>query len=536
MTTSTLNHAGLVEKLFQFTSRRAVIGHAVGESDFVIATLQQLTFLQPAGVVLNGHEFKSAKYTNLQKLQPDTSLAPASQDIAYLLKYVHCVRGVQMLETYIEQVALLCARVSEMTAEQINQLAGHVKNVTLLTADAKPLQIIAAYDKNLLAKFNLPQTITAQLPAPLSLLLPRISSADNSAYDQQNNADYLQHSLVQELSQFNPQQQAGLRINRAVVQGNNTDYLTALNTFLADYQLSGVADIQLGAANVLTTLRFEPVASEPAAQQDFVSIIMSCFNAADTVEYAVRSLLQQTHGHFELLVCDDNSTDNSLAILQRIASEDARVVVYQSKANQGTYNIRNSLLQQAKGEYITFHDSDDVAHPQRLAEQLNHLTEKQLLVSSGRWVRVAPEGNFTFFFDGLFMRFCVVSTMVHRSVFNRVPKFRSSFVSADTEFYENCLLLLGHDKVAVLDKPLVFGLWGDGSLTQIAQLKAGHNGFVAAPRRAYSEITARQRMLGAQVVSDDQVDNVLKQQHIYRQPTGVALVFSRENTAAVQTL
>lgn len=524
MTTTKLNHAGLAEKLCEFSSRRERIGSSVGESDFIIAKLQQLTFLQPAGVVLNGHEFKSAKYTNLQKLKPDAALAPTSQDIGYLLKYVHSVRGVQMLETYIEHVKQLCSRIAQMTDEQINQLAGHVKNITLLTADAQLLTMLADYDKSLLARFNLPFTIKAQLPAPLANALPSSSSSENKAYDQQHNKAYLQHTLATELGKFNPQQQAGLLINRAVVQGNNADYVSALNSFLADYQLSGVADIQLGAANVLNTLRFNPVNVQPAAQQQFVSIIMSCFNTADTVEYAVRSLLRQTHSHFELLVCDDNSTDNSLAILQRLAREDARIMVYQSIANQGTYNIRNSLLQQAKGEYITFHDSDDVAHPQRLTEQLNHITTKQLLVSSGRWVRVAPDGQFTFFFDGLFLRFCVVSTMVHRSVFNRVPKFRSSFVSADTEFYENCLMLLGHDKVAVLDKPLVFGLWGEGSLTQIEQLKAGHNGFVAAARRAYSEITARQRMQGALLVSDEEVDNVLQQQQIYRQYAGVQLL------------
>ena len=536
MTISGFTHAALVNKLQAFRERLGSIGQPVGESDFIIAKLQQLTFLQPAGEVLNGHEFKSAKYTNLQKLTPGGSLAPTAQDIAYLLKYAHCVRGAQLSETYIQQVKLLCQRIADMTPEQLNTFLGHVKNVTLTTADAGVLQLVASYDPLLLANVNLPEAIKAQFPEALASLIPTKATAENTAYDRQDDVDYLLQTLPGELSRFNPQQQFGLLLNRAVLEGNDSDYLKTLNDLLAHYQLSGVADVQLSRPNVLDSLRFSRADVKASAHDDFISIIMSCFNAEDTIEYAVRSLLTQTHRHFELLVCDDNSSDKTLSILQAIAATDSRVVVYQSKANQGTYNIRNSLLEKAKGEYITFHDSDDVAHPQRLAQQLSHIKDKALLVSSSRWIRVAPDGKFTFFFDGQILRFCVVSTMVQRSVFNVVPKFRSSFVSADTEFYENCLMLLGHDKVAVLDKPLVFGLWGEGSLTQIEQLKAGHNGFVAAPRRAYSDIAARQRVLGAQVVSDDQVDNVLKQQHIYRQPAGVALVYSRENSAAVKTL
>ena len=81
--------------------------------------------------------------------------------------------------------------------------------------------------------------------------------------------------------------------------------------------------------------------------------------------------------------------------------------------------------------------------------------------------------------------------------------------------------MLGAENVKVLDEPLILGLWGDGSLTKRPGLAAENTGCVAPRRRAYSDIAARQRVIGSHIVSDEDVDHVLIDQGIYREYHGV---------------
>jgi hypothetical protein len=110
--------------------------------------------------------------------------------------------------------------------------------------------------------------------------------------------------------------------------------------------------------------------------------------------------------------------------------------------------------------------------------------------------------------------------MLKRDAFCRVGEFRQSLVAADTEFYEKMLSLYGEDNIVKVDKPLIFGLWGDGSLTKASNLTAENNGFVAKRRRAFSDIAARQRVLGKAIIPDCIVNDILKENSIYRANRG----------------
>lgn len=92
------------------------------------------------------------------------------------------------------------------------------------------------------------------------------------------------------------------------------------------------------------------------------SIIMAAYNAEDTIEEAVSSARSQTLGDFELIVIDDGSTDRTPSILDQLAREDARLrVIHQ--ANAGANPTRNRALAAARGEFVTFLDSDDLKLP-----------------------------------------------------------------------------------------------------------------------------------------------------------------------------
>lgn len=93
-----------------------------------------------------------------------------------------------------------------------------------------------------------------------------------------------------------------------------------------------------------------------------VSVVMPVYNTEPYVRDAVESVLNQTLNDIEILLINDGSTDNGLAILEELKSEDSRVRLY-TQSNQGLSRTRNRGLEEACGEYIYFMDSDDLIDP-----------------------------------------------------------------------------------------------------------------------------------------------------------------------------
>lgn len=105
----------------------------------------------------------------------------------------------------------------------------------------------------------------------------------------------------------------------------------------------------------------------------FVSVIMAAYNAEETIEAAIRSILLQTHDNFELIICDDASTDNTWCLMRSLADEDSRIRLIRQEKNRGSAVARNRCLSQAQGEYIAIMDADDLCSENRLAVQVSFL-------------------------------------------------------------------------------------------------------------------------------------------------------------------
>lgn len=105
----------------------------------------------------------------------------------------------------------------------------------------------------------------------------------------------------------------------------------------------------------------------------FVSVIMAAYNAEETIEAAIRSILLQTHDNFELIICDDASTDNTWCLMRSLADEDSRIRLIRQGKNRGSAVARNRCLSQAQGEYIAIMDADDLCSKNRLAVQVSFL-------------------------------------------------------------------------------------------------------------------------------------------------------------------
>lgn len=106
-----------------------------------------------------------------------------------------------------------------------------------------------------------------------------------------------------------------------------------------------------------------------------VSIITPNYNCGRFIAETIKSVQAQTYQNWELLIQDDGSTDESLAIAERYAIKDQRVKIAVNERNSGAAVTRNNALQRAKGKWIAFLDSDDLWHFEKLEKQLMFMVE-----------------------------------------------------------------------------------------------------------------------------------------------------------------
>jgi len=94
-----------------------------------------------------------------------------------------------------------------------------------------------------------------------------------------------------------------------------------------------------------------------------VSVLLTAYNREDYLAASIESVLGQTFGDFELIITDDCSSDRSLAIARDFEARDARIRVHANERNLGDYGNRNFAASLARGEFLKFHDSDDIMYP-----------------------------------------------------------------------------------------------------------------------------------------------------------------------------
>lgn len=96
-----------------------------------------------------------------------------------------------------------------------------------------------------------------------------------------------------------------------------------------------------------------------------ISVIMPAYNSERYISEAIESVINQSFYNFELIIVDDGSTDRTPEIIDKYAETDLRIKVFH-RENAGVSSARNFALQNICGEYVTFIDSDDMYHTDRL--------------------------------------------------------------------------------------------------------------------------------------------------------------------------
>ena len=128
---------------------------------------------------------------------------------------------------------------------------------------------------------------------------------------------------------------------------------------------------------------------------DLVSIIMPSYNCGKFVEETIHSVQAQTYQNWEIIFIDDCSSDDTITKVSSMREEDSRIRLFQNKINSGAAVSRNNALQEAKGRWIAFLDSDDLWEPTKLEKQVRFMEENGYKFSYTCYQEMDADGNLT---------------------------------------------------------------------------------------------------------------------------------------------
>ena len=206
-----------------------------------------------------------------------------------------------------------------------------------------------------------------------------------------------------------------------------------------------------------------------------VTVLLPFYNAQDTFDTAIKSILKQTFIDFELLLVNNNSTDQSMEITEKSAQKDSRIHVLHER-NQGIVPALNKGIQNSRGKYIARMDADDISAPERLELQYKFLKANPNTGLVGSRVKLFPAAtsNFGFWryvkwqnqiltYDEILTKRFVESPVVHPSIMFRKSIAEKFGYYREGEFPEDYELFLrwldGGVKFSKIDKVLLH--WQD---------------------------------------------------------------------------
>lgn len=165
-----------------------------------------------------------------------------------------------------------------------------------------------------------------------------------------------------------------------------------------------------------------------------VSVAMGIYNVGETLAESLDSLLAQTFQNFEIVLCNDGSTDNTLDIAKQYQEKyPDKVVIVENEHNMGLNFTLNHCLENCSGEYVARMDGDDLCDPTRFQKQVDFLDNNPEYGFVSSWMNYFDEGGFwgvsnekecpTKYDFKYGIPFCHAPVMVRREVYNAVEGY-----------------------------------------------------------------------------------------------------------------
>ena len=232
-----------------------------------------------------------------------------------------------------------------------------------------------------------------------------------------------------------------------------------------------------------------PPLADPQNELPRVTVIVPVYNAEDTVDQAMDSLLHQTWPNLEVIVADDCSTDDTFERVREYESRFKRLIVLRNEENSGPYVARNNALKIATGDFVTCHDADDWSHPRKIEHQVRHLMDTpDVFANTSQQARAFEDlrfhrrGN-----KGFYIQFNLSSLMFRRQMaLENIGYWDAVRFAGDSEYLARIKKAFDADSLVHLDTgPLSFQRQSADSLT--SSRGSGYNGYKYGARAAYEE-------------------------------------------------
>jgi glycosyltransferase involved in cell wall biosynthesis len=199
-------------------------------------------------------------------------------------------------------------------------------------------------------------------------------------------------------------------------------------------------------------------------QNPTVSVVIPTYNRVQSLQEAIQSVLDQTYQDFEVIVVDDGSTDGTNEMVKKMADPSGHIR-YIHQGNQGVSAARNYGIQEARGKYIAFLDSDDLFLPNKLEYQVGYLDNNSSvgLVHSS-FINVDVHNNEIGItkarLQGHVYKKCLFGcammpsmVMIRSGVFEKVGRFDEELrIGEDTDLW---IRIARHFKIGAISAPLV---------------------------------------------------------------------------------
>jgi glycosyltransferase involved in cell wall biosynthesis len=176
-----------------------------------------------------------------------------------------------------------------------------------------------------------------------------------------------------------------------------------------------------------------------------VSVLMTSYNRQSFIAEAIESVLGSSYPHFELIIVDDGSVDDTVTIARSYASKDNRIKVYINEQNLGDYRNRNKAASYASGTYIKYVDSDDLIMPwglEVMVYRMERFPEAALGVSSNKNENIlyphllsSSDAYRAYYYKNNILSVGPTAAIIRREVFDRVRGFSGENYIGDTQLW-----------------------------------------------------------------------------------------------------
>lgn len=121
--------------------------------------------------------------------------------------------------------------------------------------------------------------------------------------------------------------------------------------------------------------------------RDLVSVVVAAYNAEAHISECIESILRQTYTNWELIICDDCSTDRTVEIVEAYQKREPRIKLLQNKENMRAGASRNKCIEISQGKFVMIQDADDVCAEDRMEKLVDRIQKGNMdFVSSGHYL------------------------------------------------------------------------------------------------------------------------------------------------------